>query len=123
MPTDERERWISDVDRWLARLVDRAGGRRLRPGLYLSEDVIEYLERHPTARVHSSGAVLTRPGNPSLLLSASRSEANMSNEQIRERLRALADEIHQSNPQATSILFALAGAIGNPTTWTVSGRW
>lgn len=68
MPTDEQERWNRDVDRWLAWLVSQGRGRLLRPGLYLSEDVLEFLKRHPLASVHACGPVLTRPGQPSLLL-------------------------------------------------------
>jgi hypothetical protein len=58
---NERERWIDDVGRWLARRAKRTRPRPLRPGLYLTADVIAFLDRHPSAKGECLGTALTRP--------------------------------------------------------------
>jgi hypothetical protein len=64
---NERERWIDDVGRWLARRAKRTRPRP-KPGLYLSADVFAFLERFPEVEVSCLDTALIRPDLSRLLL-------------------------------------------------------
>lgn len=59
----DREQWLADVDRVIARPAPEPPA-----GLYLTGDLLDFLDRHPTVTVDCLGCVLSFQNEPGLLL-------------------------------------------------------